>query len=421
MFEKYDAYKDSGVDWIGSIPTHWNVLKLGSIFEQRNEKVSDQDYPALSVTKNGIVPQLDNAAKTKDGDNRKLVLKGDFVINSRSDRKGSSGLSSLDGSVSLINIVLKPRKIEPKFSHHLMKCNAFIEEYYRVGRGIVADLWTTRFEEMKTMNLALPNIEEQRKITEFLDQKTSEIDQAIAIKEQQIALLNERKQIVIQKAVTQGLDPNVPMKDSGVEWIGQIPEHWKCVKLKYFIDLIPGYAFKSEEYSSNDKDIKLLRGINVSPNQIKWSETVYWSVEKVDMYKEYLLQEGDIVIAMDRPWVSGGIRIAEISKHDLPALLLQRVARMRGKSGISNKYLKLLLTNDLFLAYFTPMLTGISVPHISGDQIGDFICPLPIIDEQNQIIQYLEQKLSEIEKAKELLLTQIEQLTEYKTHSLMMR
>lgn len=415
MFEKYDAYKDSGVDWIGSIPTHWNVLKLGSIFEQRNEKVSDQDYPALSVTKNGIVPQLDNAAKTKDGDNRKLVLKGDFVINSRSDRKGSSGLSSLDGSVSLINIVLKPRKIEPKFSHHLMKCNAFIEEYYRVGRGIVADLWTTRFEEMKTMNLALPNIEEQRKITEFLDQKTSEIDQAIAIKEQQIALLNERKQIVIQKAVTQGLDPNVPMKDSGVEWIGQIPEHWKCVKLKYFIDLIPGYAFKSEEYSSNDKDIKLLRGINVSPNQIKWSETVYWSVEKVDMYKEYLLQEGDIVIAMDRPWVSGGIRIAEISKHDLPALLLQRVARMRGKSGISNKYLKLLLTNDLFLAYFTPMLTGISVPHISGDQIGDFICPLPIIDEQNQIIQYLEQKLSEIEKAKELLLTQIEQLTEYKT------
>ncbi|MCG2609058.1 restriction endonuclease subunit S [Acinetobacter sp. SM34] len=415
MFNRYDAYKDSGIDWVGKIPAHWNVLKLGSIFEQRNQKVSDQDYPALSVTKNGIVPQLDNAAKTKDGDNRKLVLKGDFVINSRSDRKGSSGLSSLDGSVSLINIVLKPKKIEPKFSHHLMKCNAFIEEYYRVGRGIVADLWTTRFEEMKTMNLALPSVEEQRQIADFIDQRLVEIDQAIAIKEQQITLLNERKQIVIQKVVTQGLNPNLPMKDSGVEWIGQIPEHWKCVKLKYFIDLIPGYAFKSEEYSSNDKDIKLLRGINVSPNQIKWSETVYWPSEKVDMYEEYLLQEGDIVIAMDRPWVSGGIRIAEIGKHDLPALLLQRVARMRSKVGISNKYLKLLLTNDLFLAYFTPMLTGISVPHISGNQIENFICPLPNIDEQNQIIQYLEQNLSEIKKAKELLLTQIEKLKEYKT------
>ena len=108
-FEKYSSYKDSGVEWLGEIPEHWVLTRLGTRFFERKEKVSDKDYAALSVTKKGIVPQLDSAAKTNDGDNRKLVKAGDFVINSRSDRKGSSGVSPLDGSVSLINIVLEPR------------------------------------------------------------------------------------------------------------------------------------------------------------------------------------------------------------------------------------------------------------------------------------------------------------------------
>ena len=106
--DKNVEFVDSGVEWIGKIPKHWKLERLGSNFIERREKVSDKDFEPLSVTKNGVVPQLDSAAKSNDGDNRKLVRKGDFVINSRSDRKGSSGLSKLDGSVSLINIVLKP-------------------------------------------------------------------------------------------------------------------------------------------------------------------------------------------------------------------------------------------------------------------------------------------------------------------------
>ena len=112
---KYESYKDSGVDWIGDVPSDWEITRLGAVFEERRTKVSDIDYPPLSVTKNGVLPQLDSAAKTKDGDNRKLVLSGDFVINSRSDRKGSSGVSGLNGSVSLINIVLKAKRINPGF------------------------------------------------------------------------------------------------------------------------------------------------------------------------------------------------------------------------------------------------------------------------------------------------------------------
>ncbi len=103
---KYPTYKHSGVEWLGQIPSHWELRRLGSYFEERKIKVSDKDYPPLSVTKQGILPQLETAAKTNDGDNRRLVKKGDFVINSRSDRKGSSGIANEDGSVSLINIVM---------------------------------------------------------------------------------------------------------------------------------------------------------------------------------------------------------------------------------------------------------------------------------------------------------------------------
>jgi type I restriction enzyme S subunit len=138
---------------VAHAPDDWPIKRLGELFRERKEKVSDKEFAALSVTKSGIVPQLETAAKTDDGNNRKGVRAGDFVINSRSDRKGSGGLSELDGSVSLINIVLEPLRILPRFAHHLLRSPAFQEEFYRWGRGIVADLWTTRFTEMKNIRV----------------------------------------------------------------------------------------------------------------------------------------------------------------------------------------------------------------------------------------------------------------------------
>lgn len=140
-FPRYEDYHDSGLKWLGEVPTHWSLRRLGYFFGERREKVSDRDYQPLSVTKEGIVPQLETAAKTDDGDNRKKVCKGDFVINSRSDRKGSAGLSELDGSVSLISTVLKPQEsVHGPYVHHLLRCIPFQEEFYRFGKGIVADL-----------------------------------------------------------------------------------------------------------------------------------------------------------------------------------------------------------------------------------------------------------------------------------------
>ena len=125
--KRYEAYKPSGTAWFTSVPEPWNILKINALFSQRKEKVSDKDFAPISVTKNGIMPQLETAAKTDDGDNRKKVCVGDFVINSRSDRKGSCGVSPFDGSVSLINIVLQPRQeLNGRYAHYLFETGAVL-------------------------------------------------------------------------------------------------------------------------------------------------------------------------------------------------------------------------------------------------------------------------------------------------------
>ena len=229
----YPKYKDSGIQWLGQIPEHWKTNKVASLFVERREKCSDKDFPALSVSKMGITPQLDTAVKTDNGDNRKKVCVGDFVVNSRSDRKGSCGVSPLDGSVSLINIVLEARgKLIRPYIHYLFRSHYYIEEYYRWGRGIVADLWTTRYSEMKNIMLPVPPLNEQEKIVEFIDSRTQKIDAYVAERERELQILSELKQAEIAAAVTRGLNPNVPMKDSGISWIGQIPEHWEVSRMK---------------------------------------------------------------------------------------------------------------------------------------------------------------------------------------------
>lgn len=171
--KKYIEYKPTGISWIPFIPIEWHMVKINELFVERKEKVSDRDFPPLSVTKFGVLPQLDTAVKTKDGENRKKVCAGDFVINSRSDRRGSSGISPLDGSVSLINIVLKPRKGTSYYYHYLLRSHKFIEEFYHNGRGIVADLWTTRYSEMRNILVPYPSHEEQNAIVAYLNWQKS--------------------------------------------------------------------------------------------------------------------------------------------------------------------------------------------------------------------------------------------------------
>ena len=239
-------------EWLYTLPAHWDCKKIGSLFSERKTKVSDKDYAPLSVAKIGVVPQLETAVKTDAGDNRKLVCTGDFVINSRSDRKGSCGVADRDGSVSLINIVLTPRnEWNGRYVHYLMRSQPFSEEYYRYGRGIVSDLWTTRFSEMKSILLPVPPRNEQDQIVRFLDWKVASINRLINIKRAEIKRLEELKLSRLFAIVTQGLNEKVELIDSGIEHIGLIPSHWK-VLLNHRI-----YKENCRSFSSNETVLSL--------------------------------------------------------------------------------------------------------------------------------------------------------------------
>ena len=397
LMPKYDDYVDSGVEWLGRVPASWELTRLGTRFNERRSKVSDIDYPTLSVTKKGVLPQLDNAAKTKDGDNRKLVKEGDFVINSRSDRKGSSGVSDRDGSVSLINIVLKPKGIHPKFSEHLLKSHAFIEEYYRVGRGIVADLWTTRYDEMRTITISVPSLEEQTRIANFLDKKTAQIDDAIAIKEQQINLLKERKQIIIQQAVTQGLDPNVPMKDSGVDWIGEIPEHWEIKPLKHILKL---KNLKIEAGKSNLEylGMECVNSFDGTKNEIK---------SEADGLSTFF-QVGDILFGKLRPY------LAKVYVADFEGVCSTEFLVYEVKRGSNAFFSKLMLSNG-FISVVDASTYGSKMPRASSDFIGNLNIVNPPFEEQIKISSFIDKQNELFDMNISLQKAQIEKLKEYKT------
>ena len=367
--ERYSEYKDSGVKWLGEIPSQWEVKRLGSFFTERRVKVSDEDYEPLSVAKLGVFPQWENVAKTNDGDNRKLVKKGDFVINSRSDRKGSSGISDRDGSVSLINIVLEPRKtIKAGYTNYLLKSYKFIDEYYRNGRGIVADLWTTRFEEMKMIKLAVPTIEEQLAIASYLDSVTSKIDRAIAQQQRMIELLNERKQIIINDAVTKGLDPNVPMKDSGVEWIGMIPEHWEVRRFKTMMSIQRGHDLTSENF----KDGKI---------------PVYGSGGLMGYHNTITSKSPSIVIGR-----SGSVGKLHYIEEDYWAH--NTAIYLTDNKGNNVKYLYFLLSSiDL-----SSLATQTAVPTLDRKNVLNYCVPVTIdYSEQNKIVWYIEKKIRSLD------------------------
>ncbi len=242
--------KSSGAEWIGDIPDSWSMVKLGTIYEERNEKVSDEEYQALSVTMGGIVPQLDSAVKSDVRDNRKHICEGDFVINSRSDRRGAYGVSAYDGSCSLINIVLKPRnKEEVAYFNYVLETARFPDEFYRWGSGIVSDLWSTRWDSMKRIVLPLPSEVERKKIVNFLDENCKRIEKLIAHETQLIKKLLEYRESVITEKTTQGLNPKVNRKESGQAWLGIIPSHWDVVYSKKL------FSLRKEKALSSDKQL----------------------------------------------------------------------------------------------------------------------------------------------------------------------
>ena len=393
-YSKYPNYKDSGVEWLEMLPNTWEARRLGFYFSERREKVSDKDYPALSVTKNGIVPQLDNAAKTDDGDNRKKVCAGDFVINSRSDRKGSSGLSELTGSVSLINTIITPKTINGQYTHHLLRSYPFQEEFYRYGKGIVADLWSTNYTSMKNILIPYPPLQEQQAIANYLDKATAKIDTLIEKQTRLIELLKEKRQAVISTAVTRGLDSTVAMKDSGVEWLGEIPEGWNSYRIDWISTIVRGNTgFKKDELLSNGEYVALQYGKTYKVDEVNEAFSFYVNSE---FYKlNQVAHMGDTILISTSETVEDLGHSCFYNREDLGLIGGEQILLKPDTKFMFEKFLY--YSSKMFSNELKKYSTGLKVFRFSIDDLKNIFISIPSITEQQTIVNYIDEKTSKID------------------------
>ena len=242
-FPKYPKYKDSGVEWLGEVPEHWEVSRNLGIFDERKE-ANQPNAELLSVTQDrGIIRQSEITAK-KDSSNDdkskyKAVRVGDLAYNKMRAWQGALGVSEFEGIVSPAYIVLTPRNPKlARFFHYLYRTPSFITEANRLSYGLCDDMNSLRYEDFKTSYSPIPKDAEIDRIVAFLDEKTAQIDALIAKKQRQIELLDEQKAILINRAVTRGLHPNPDLQDSGIPWIGPIPKGWKVIKFRRLLAAI---------------------------------------------------------------------------------------------------------------------------------------------------------------------------------------
>ncbi|MDU5099966.1 MAG: restriction endonuclease subunit S [Peptoniphilus grossensis] len=353
---RYKEYKKVDIPWLNKVPSHWEIKNVNNLFDERREKVSDKDYPPLSVTKNGILPQLENVAKSMASDNRKKVLEGDFVINSRSDRKGSSGLSSYDGSVSLISTVIKPRLGFNKFWHYLLKSNDFIEEFYRNGKGIVADLWTTNFQSMKSIILPFPQKEEQEQIARFLDWKINEIDRLIDIKKKNISFLLKLKDRYLDYYFGNLIENN---SENFSE---------KYIKIKYLTKII----------TSNSNEGKHFIGLeNIESN----TGRILSKIEDLPVKNDGIdVNKNMIIFGKLRPYLAKVYEVEKESKCSSEFLVLECL------NNLNSEFMKFLMLSPTFVRLVNESTYGAKMPRANTDFITSIKIKKILLQEQIELV-----------------------------------
>ena len=413
MFEKYGAYKDSGVEWLREVPNHWEILRIKSLsLVRRGASPRPIDAPKY-FSENGeyawvriadVTASNHYLTETKEklsklGTTYSVkILPGQLFL-SIAGSVGKPIISRIKCCIHDGFVYFPFLKINNEFLYRVFECGTPF-----IGLGKHGTQLNLNTETVGNIKIALPPQNEQLAIVSFLDQKTSEIDQAIAIKEQQITLLNERKQIVIQQAVTQGFDPNVPMKDSGVEWIGQIPEHWEIIRSKVL------FTQRKENSKKDDVQLSATQAYGVIPQE-EYEKRTGKSVVKISLHldKRKRVHLNDFVISMrsfqgglERAWAEGCIRSSYVVLKPLKPI----DPDYYGYLFKTPMYIKALQNTSNFIRDGQDLNFG------NFSQVDLFIVPL---SEQKQIVEYIKSQLGDFEKHLELLNQQIEKLKEYKT------
>jgi len=415
---KYKAYKYSGEDWIAEIPAHWEVRKLKHLFREKKH-TQNMALNCGSISFGEVVTKDDDKIPLSTKASYQEVLSGEFLINPLNLNYDlislRIGLSKIDVVVSAGYIVLKEKiKISREYFNYLL--HRYDVAYMKLlGSGVRQ---TISFNHIANSLLILPPETEQVTIANFLDQKTAQIDEAIAIKEKQIALLKERKQIIIQKAVTQGLDPNVPMKDSGVDWIGEIPEHWEMKKLKFISTYFKGFAFKSDDFSG--VGVPIVKASNIKEHSVSNIQSFIAKDNQRREFERFRLSTGDVVVSTvgSKPEITNSAvgQLCSVNSEYNESYLNQNTVCIRPSRKLDKRFLKYVFASKYVRNEFDRKALWIAnQAYLEVDEILDILIAIPDFDEQSSISDYLDSQATKFSRTIDSQLQQIEKLKEYKT------
>lgn len=409
-YQKYAEYKDSG-EWLGEIPLHWDIQPTKRFFRLIAEPAPDNNsYELLSVyTGIGVKPrkeleQKGNKASTTDG--YWVVKKGDIVVNKLLAWMGAVGYSEYDGVTSPAYDILRPtKKLNPKFYHYLFRTKIANMEFKRWSRGIMEMRLRLYFDELGRIFMPFPTFEEQNKIVDFLDHETAKIDTLIAKQEKLIELLKEKRQAVISHAVTKGLNPNVPMKDSGVEWLGEVPNHWKITKLSYVANGFNGD--RGSNYPSGedfiDDGIPFISTSDLISGKVLTNDASRITEDRYNLLGGLKIKYGDIIYCLRGSVGKNGI--CEFNEGTIASALMG----IRCNS-INPYYLLLLLNSSIESQQRANYTTGSVSANLSAENVMSYKFAFPPEKEQLQIVEnlkmvfeYFDQLITKAESAIQLM------------------
>lgn len=413
--------KYSGIEWIGEIPKDWKLKRIQFCLNEINEKnIPIKTRQVLSLVKDkGVMLYEDkgnqgNKAK-EDISQYKIAYPNTLIINSMNILIGSVGISNYLGCVSPVYYVFKENEYSDlRYINYIFNTREFQKELRKYANGILEIRLRLSSYDIFKRKIPLPNKNTQEKIADFLDIKCNEIDVLYSEIEKQIETLEEYKKTIITHAVTKGLNSNIEMKDSGVEWLGKIPKNWNVTRIGYesWIRARLGWkGLKAEEYVLDGHPF--LSAYNIIQNKISWDQLNYITDERYFESPEIMLKKGDIVLVKD------GAGIGKCAKIDnLPhgtATTNGSLAVITPTFGkLDYNYLYFYLQSAMFQNYILRIMNGMGVPHLSQEELRKIKIPFPPIDEQIEIAKYLEKKQSDIDMAILEKIKQLDALKQYK-------
>lgn len=416
-YNKYNEQKDSNIQWVGDIPTHWIISKIKHNFSFSKSTNTSLNPTILSLTLQGIKIR---DISTNEGqiassyDNYTKVFKNDIVLNPMDLISGFVDCSPVEGVISPAYYTLKPNKcINPNYYKYYLQKHYYEKIFFPFAEGVSVDhRWTLKKEDFLNFSLIKPPIDEQKQIANYLDKKTSKIDTTIAKNKELIDLLEEKRTALINQVVTKGLNQDVPIKGSEIEWIGEIPEHWDVRKLKYLTSKIgSGKTPKggSEIYVS--EGIPLLRSQNIHFDSVRWDDVVYITDEINKTMWSTIVKNHDVLLNITGASIG---RCNYIENIDI-ANVNQHVCIIRPNKTIFYKYLNYFLQSECGQNQVFLNQNGTSREGLNFEDLSNFDIILPDYEEQIKIVSFIDNEIKKIYSTISKINDSITLLEEYKT------